>query len=86
MPRLSQTLERVRIRLQRQLAYDAARADIESHCPPYSEGPHTYYDTARVHPDDRETVDTALCYLRLSTLLHWHPLSPSHVRLLELKP
>ena len=68
-----QRAERAELRrLERALAYSAARSDVEVHCLPGGEFRDRWYDPASAHEDDRETVATALRYLELRGLLERH--------------
>ncbi|MCD6674871.1 MAG: hypothetical protein LT106_18715 [Burkholderiaceae bacterium] len=60
--------------LQAQLAYSAARGDIECHCGFVSDRRHNrqWYDLSSVEADDRETVADAIRYLDLRGLIERH--------------
>lgn len=79
-------------RLERQIAYQASRCDIETFCvgeqlPPGRGGASlTWYDTTRVmpapqHPDDLQFLTAAVRYLDLRRLLIHHPDRPHLVRI-----
>lgn len=61
-------------RLERALAYSAARSDVECYCHPEGEWTDCWYDpSAAINEEDREAVATALRYLDLRGLLERHP-------------
>jgi len=62
--------------LQAQLAYSAARSDIECYCLAVFEGTDRWRDPVDVDKIDREDVDTALRYLELRGLIERHPTQP----------
>lgn len=60
-------------RLERALAYSAARSDVESYCATVSGNLSPWYDPAHVLDDDHETVATAIRYLDLHGLIERSP-------------
>jgi len=58
-------------RLERALAYSAARSDIECHC--NRADADRWYDPIPAYVEDREFVATAIRYLELRGLLERHP-------------
>lgn len=70
-------------RLERNLAYDAARSDVECRCTPVGDWRERWYDPARIRGlgeaqaiEDRDAADRALRYLDLRGLLERHPSQP----------
>lgn len=69
--------------LQAQLAYSAARSDIETLCCPEGEWADGWHDpTTATDEDDQADVDRALRYLDLRGLIERHP-TQQWVRVLE---
>lgn len=75
-------------RLQLELAYSAARSDLEWYLREVSSvcGDGRWYDTASPDPDMVEDVDRALWYLSAHNLLERHVDRPSFVRIRPLRP
>lgn len=73
--------------LEQELAYGAARADIECHCPVKQIGGHLWYEVASLRDgsdeEDAEWVARAMRYLELRGLIAKHPDRPGFVRPLE---
>ncbi len=60
-------------RLERALAYSAARSDVECYCHPEGEWADGWHNPASaINEEDRETVATAIRYLDLRGLLERH--------------
>lgn len=81
---------RERVALERRIAYDAARTEIEVNAlevedHPVSEGEHAsaWYDTQEVPADDVEWIAERVRYLDLRGLLQRWPGSPHIVRVLD---
>lgn len=58
--------------LQAQLAYSAARSDIETCCAWAGDAPGRWYDTSNVLDNDPESIADALRYLDLRGLIERH--------------
>lgn len=61
--------------LQAELAYSAARSDVECYCAAGGTG-NLWYDTTNVLDDDHDTVARAIRYLELRGLLERHMTQP----------
>jgi hypothetical protein len=71
-------------KLEQELAYSAARSDIECHCMARQHsGQHHgwWYDTTTVTGDDVEWVEKAMRYLDLRKVLKRHPDNAALVRI-----
>lgn len=59
--------------LQREIADEAARSDIESFCAWSGPAPGRWYDTSSAEDDLAAIVRRAVCYLELRGLVERHP-------------
>lgn len=69
-------------KLEREIAYDAARSDIECHCEGNGMFPE-WYDITKIEELSEELVVKSIQYLKLRNLLNHHPANPDLVRIFD---